>query len=338
MAVFHISPRVLLLMEVILYFRILIFIKDIILSPLLAADDKDEQSNEDEQKTVKPTSKEFKKTWGFRRTTIAKREGLGDADMDIAEQASPQQQSLALRRSGRQPKRTERVEEFLTTVRRRGRKNLPTALDDFNEPASCHVTDVETASEGSVDSMPDIKNVTQKNRSNDGKGQPTRKGRSAKEHDEEEDEEDTSDSDSDGLTLKELQNRLRKKRVEEKPSELTLKEIQNQLRKKHPEQIPAETADVQTSSQIKHEITVKQEPGTTDNAETGEQGSVSKETSEAGQIKKEIKCAPQIADELEERTKGKSEAEGYDPSTLYCICQQPHNNRYSFINNVISIS
>ncbi|XP_026553160.1 death-inducer obliterator 1 isoform X2 [Pseudonaja textilis] len=294
----------------------------------IAVDEKDEQSNEDEQKTLKPTSKEFKKTWGFRRTTIAKREGLGDADMDIAEQASPQQQSLALRRSGRQPKRTERVEEFLTTVRRRGRKNLPTALDDFNEPASCHVTDVETASEGSVDSIPDIKNVTQKNRSNEGKGQPARRGRSAKEHDEEEDEEDTSDSDSDGLTLKELQNRLRKKRVEDKPSELTLKDIQNQIRKKHPEQIPAEAADVQTSSQIKHEITVKQETGTTDNAETGEQGSVSKETSEAGQIKKEIKCASQITDELEVRTKGKSEAEVYDPSTLYCICQQPHNNRF----------
>ncbi|KAM3839247.1 death-inducer obliterator 1 isoform 1-T1 [Vipera latastei] len=297
-------------------------------SSSLAADEKDEQSNEDEQKTVKPTSKEFKKTWGFRRTTIAKREGLGDADMDIAEQASPQQQNLAPRRSGRQPKRTERVEEFLTTVRRRGRKNLPAALEDLSEPASCHVTDVETASEGSVDSMPDIKNVPQKNRSNDSKGQPARKGRGAKEHDEEEDEEDTSDSDSDGLTLKELQNRLRKKQVEEKPSELTLKELQNQLRKKHQEQIPAEAADVQTSGQIKHEITVKQEPGTTDNAEAGEQGSVSKETSEAGQIKKEIKCASQITDELEECTKGKSEAEVYDPSTLYCICQQPHNNRF----------
>ncbi|XP_070600577.1 death-inducer obliterator 1 isoform X5 [Erythrolamprus reginae] len=289
----------------------------------LAADD-----NEDKQKTVKPTSKEFKKTWGFRRTTIAKREGLGDADMDIAEQVSPQQQSLAPRRSGRQPKPTERVEEFLTTVRRRGRKNLPTALDDFNEPTSCHVTDVETASEGSVDSIPDIKNVTQKPRSNDGKGQPGRKRRRAKEHNEEEDVEDTSDSDSDGLTLKELQNRLRKKRVEEKPSELSLKEIQNQVRKKHPEQMPAEPADIQTSSQIKHETTVKQEPGITDYAEAGEQGSVSKEITEGTQIKKEIKCIPQITDEPEERTKRKSEAEGYDPSTLYCICQQPHNNRF----------
>ncbi|KAM6457865.1 death-inducer obliterator 1 isoform 1-T2 [Liasis olivaceus] len=294
----------------------------------LAVDDKGEQSNEDEQKTVKPTSKEFKKTWGFRRTTIAKREGLGDADMDIAEQASPQQQNLALRRSGRQPKRTERVEEFLTTVRRRGRKNLPATLEDFSEPTSCHVTDVETASEGSVESMPDIKNITQKGRSNDSKGQPTRKGRSAKEHDEEEGEEDTSDSDSDGLTLKELQNRLRKKRIEEKPSELTLKEIQNHLRKKHQEQVPTETVDDQIGNQIKHEITIKQEPGTTDNAEAGEQGSVSKETSEAGQIKKEIKCAVQTPDELEECTKGKSEAEVYDPSTLYCICQQPHNNRF----------
>ncbi|XP_044311461.1 death-inducer obliterator 1 isoform X2 [Varanus komodoensis] len=295
----------------------------------LALDDKGDQSNEDEQKTVKPTSKEFKKTWGFRRTTIAKREGLGDVDMDITEQSSPQQQSLALRRSGRQPKRTERVEEFLTTVRRRGRKTLPATLEDLSEPASCHVTDIETASEGSVESMPDIKNVTQKCRSKDSKGQSSRKSRTAKDHEEEgEEEEDTSDSDSDGLTLKELQNRLRKKRVEENPTELTLKELQNRLRKKHQEQNPTETVDVQAGNQIKHEIVVKQEPEHTENTEVGDQVIVSKEIAEAIQVKKETKPPGQISDDIEESAKRKSESEVYDPSTLYCICQQPHNNRF----------
>ncbi|XP_063003033.1 death-inducer obliterator 1 isoform X2 [Elgaria multicarinata webbii] len=293
-----------------------------------ALDDKGEQSNEDEQKAIKPTSKEFKKTWGFRRTTIAKREGLGDAEMDIAEQSSPQQQSLALRRSGRQPKRTERVEEFLTTVRRRGRKNLPAALEDLNEPASCHVTDIETASEGSVESMPDIKTISQKCRSKDGKGQSTQKSRPSKEQDDEEGEEDTSDSDSDGLTLKELQNRLRKKRVEEKPTELTLKELQNRLRKKHQEQNPTETVDAQAGNQIKHEIAVKQEPEHIDNTEIGDEATVSKEITEAVQVKKEIKSTVQTSDEPEESRKRKSESEVYDPSTLYCICQQPHNNRF----------
>ncbi|XP_054835335.1 death-inducer obliterator 1 isoform X2 [Eublepharis macularius] len=293
-------------------------------------DDKGEQSNEDEQKTVKPTSKEFRKTWGFRRTTIAKREGLGDADMDIAEQQpSPQQQSLALRRSGRQPKRTERVEEFLTTVRRRGRKNLPTALEDLSEPTSCHVTDIETASEGSVESLTEIKTTSQKCRSKDSKGQSAQKGRSTKEQEEEEEEEeeDTSDSDSDGLTLKELQNRLRKKRVEQKPTELTLKDLQNRLRKKQPPPNPTDQVDVPVGNQIKAELAVKQEePEKTDDVQTGDQVAASEEVTEVVQVKKEPPV--QSGDEGQTSIKSKTDSEIYDPSTLYCICQQPHNNRF----------
>lgn len=283
-------------------------------------DDKGEQSNEDEQKAVKPTSKEFKKTWGFRRTTIAKRESLGDADMDIAEQQpSPQQQqSLALRRSGRQPKRTERVEEFLTTVRRRGRKNLPAALEDLSEPTSCHVTDAETASEGSVESLTEIKPASQKCRSKDSRGQSAQKGRSTKEQEGEE-EEGTSDSDSDGLTLKELQNRLRKKHVEQKPTEQTLKELQNCLRGKQPPQSDAGRVDVPAGSRIEPEAAVKQEP----NIQAGDQEVAAEEVVEEVHVKKE-----QSSDRAEEPVKSKSESEVYDPSTLYCICQQPHNNRY----------
>ncbi|XP_060086625.1 death-inducer obliterator 1 isoform X2 [Heteronotia binoei] len=294
-----------------------------------ALDDKGEQSNEDEQKTVKPTSKEFKKTWGFRRTTIAKREGLGDAEMDVAEQQPSPQQSLALRRSGRQPKRTERVEEFLTTVRRRGRKNLPTALEDLSEPTSFHVTDVETASEGSVESLTEIKPASQKCSSKDGKGQLAQKGRSAKEQEEEEEDEDeegTSDSDSDGLTLKELQNRLRKKRVEQKPKELTLKDLQNRFRGKQPPQSAADAVDVQADSQVKLEAAVKQEPKNAENIQAGDQEVAAEEVAEEVQVKKEP--PEQSSDGAGESVKSKSESEVYDPSTLYCICQQPHNNRF----------
>ncbi|XP_048675342.2 death-inducer obliterator 1 isoform X2 [Caretta caretta] len=297
-------------------------------SPASVLDDKGEQSNEEEQKAIKPTSKEFKKTWGFRRTTIAKREGAGDVDVDTSEQQPQQQQSLSLRRSGRQPKRTERVEEFLTTVRRRGRKHVPTALEDSSEPASCPVTDVETASEGSVESTPDIKTSNRKSDSKDNKEQPVLKSKGAKN----DDDDDTSDSDSDGLTLKELQNRLRNKRIEQKPAELTLKEIQNRLRKKHLEQNPTETVDVQAGNQVKTERPVKQEPESTDSTETGSQVVVSEEHTEDLQVKKEIKPAlgtKEIKDEeSEEFTKSKSESEIYDPNTLYCICHQPHNNRF----------
>ncbi|KAM6319062.1 death-inducer obliterator 1 isoform 1-T1 [Podargus strigoides] len=297
----------------------------------------DDQSNEEEQKSIKPTSKEFRKTWGFRRTTIAKREGGGDIDVDSSDQQpQQQQQSLNLRRSGRQPKRTERVEEFLTTVRRRGRRSVPTTLEDSSEPASCAATDAETASEDSVESTPDIKPVTRRISTRSCKDQKGSKSRCTKEEEDEEEEEeegDTSDSDSDGLTLKELQNRLRKKRVEQKPVQLTLKDMQNRLRKRSSDQDPTEeTGDVQPEKQIKPESPVKQEPETADNTEIASQVVVSEEDTEDLQVQKEAKPAlgaKGITDEEpEELPKSKLESEIYDPNALYCICREPHNNRF----------
>ncbi|KAM6298567.1 death-inducer obliterator 1 [Aegotheles albertisi] len=308
-------------------------------SPASVLDEKGDQSNEEEQKTIKPTSKEFRKTWGFRRTTIAKREGTGDPDVDSSEQPQQQQQSLNLRRSGRQPKRTERVEEFLTTVRRRGRRSVPTVLEDSSEPASCPATDAETASEDSVESTPDIKPVTRRISTRSCKDQKGSKSRRTKEEEEEEEEEeedeeeedDTSDSDSDGLTLKELQNRLRKKRVEQKPVQITLKDIQNRLRKRNSEQDPTETGDVQSEKQVESELPVKQEPETSDSTEIASRVVVSEEDTEDLQVQKDVKPAlgaKGTADEPEELPKSKPESEIYDPSALYCICRQPHNNRF----------
>ncbi|KFQ20733.1 Death-inducer obliterator 1, partial [Merops nubicus] len=293
-------------------------------------DEKGEQSNEEEQKTIKPTSKEFRKTWGFRRTTIAKRESAGDVDVDSSEQQPQQQQGLNLRRSGRQPKRTERVEEFLTTVRRRGRRSVPTTLEDSGEPASCPATDAETASEDSVESTPDTKPVTRRIMTRSSKDQKDSKSRLAKEEEEEEEEdeeEDTSDSDSDGLTLKELQNRLRKKRVvEEKPVQGTLKGKGNS------DQDPPEKGDVQPEKETESELHVKQEPETGDNTETAGQVVVSEEDTEDSEVQKEAKPAPgtkgTAGEEPEELPKSKPESEIYDPNTLYCICRQPHNNRF----------
>ncbi|XP_014811459.1 PREDICTED: death-inducer obliterator 1 isoform X2 [Calidris pugnax] len=308
-------------------------------SPASVLDEKGEQSNEEEQKTIKPTSKEFRKTWGFRRTTIAKREGAGDVDVDSSEQQpQQQQQSLNLRRSGRQPKRTERVEEFLTTVRRRGRRSVPVVLEDSSEPASCPATDAETASEDSVESTPDTRPTTRRMGTRSSVHQKGSKSRKEEEEEEEEEEEveeeegDTSDSDSDGLTLKELQNRLRKKRVEQKPVQLTLKDIQNRLRKRNTEQDPPEPGEIQDEKQDETELPVKQEPETADSTEIASQVVVSEEGTEDLQVQQEVKPAlgtKGITDEEpEELPKSKPESEIYDPNALYCICRQPHNNRF----------
>lgn len=280
----------------------------------LGMDDKGDPGNEGAPKAIKPTSKEFRKTWGFRRTTIAKREGAGDAEVDPAEQ-QPQQHSLSLRRSGRQPKRTERVEEFLTTVRRRGRRNVPVSLEDSSEPASCPVTDVETASEGSVESSSEVKGGPVPG-STGVKKRPA-SSEKAKEGD---DEDDTSDSDSDGLTLKELQNRLRRKR-EQEPVERPPRGIQNRLRKKRREEDPTETVDVQAGSAGENTPPCKQEP------DAG-QAAVSQTPKDERESQSEGTAAQRTVDEDPgDVGRPKPECDGYDPNALYCICRQPHNNR-----------
>lgn len=59
-----------------------------------------------------------------------------------------------VRRSGRQAKRTDKLEEFLSSAKRASRKNTPLGLDGGEPPP----TDVETASEASLDGNPDFKN------------------------------------------------------------------------------------------------------------------------------------------------------------------------------------
>ncbi|XP_066899089.1 death-inducer obliterator 1-like [Kogia breviceps] len=104
-------------------------------------DEKGGPSGEDAPKAIKPSSKGFRKTRGLRRTTIAKREGAGDVEVEALEPLPRQQQSPSPHRSGRQPKRTERVEESLTPVWRRDRRGTPMSLEDSAEPASCPVTE-----------------------------------------------------------------------------------------------------------------------------------------------------------------------------------------------------
>lgn len=274
-------------------------------------DEKGDQSNEEAPKVIKPTSKEFRKTWGFRRTTIAKREGTGDAELDSVDQQPQQQQSLSLRRSGRQPKRTERVEEFLTTVRRRGRKTVPVSPEDPSEPTSCPVTDVETASEGSVESTSDSKSGPKVGPAGS-KGLPASSAK-AKGGD---GEDDTSDSDSDGLTLKELQNRLRRKR-EQEPADRPLKGVQSRLKKKRREEDLTETVDMEVADAVESSSPSQQEPA----------------AEQAASDDRERKSEGRAAQGVKEEDPGgsvkhKPECEVYDPNALYCICRQPHNNRF----------
>ncbi|KAF7207785.1 transcript variant X1 [Nothobranchius furzeri] len=66
-----------------------------------------------------------------------------------------------VRRSGRQPKRTDKLEEFLLTAKRGSRKSAPPSVES-GDPPSQTPTDAETASEASFDGSADSKAVEDK--------------------------------------------------------------------------------------------------------------------------------------------------------------------------------
>ncbi|XP_040014714.1 death-inducer obliterator 1-like isoform X2 [Xiphias gladius] len=109
---------------------------------------------EEPDKSSKANS-EVKKTWGFRRSTVAKREMPVEAAANSSENRCP------VRRSGRQSKRTDKLEEFLLTAKRGSRKSAPPSLES-GDPPSQTPTDAETASEASFDGNADTKAVEDK--------------------------------------------------------------------------------------------------------------------------------------------------------------------------------
>ncbi|XP_042359018.1 death-inducer obliterator 1 isoform X2 [Plectropomus leopardus] len=101
---------------------------------------------------------EVKKTWAFRRSTVAKREMPVEAATDGSDNRFP------VRRSGRQSKRTDKLEEFLLTAKRGLRKSAPPSVES-GDPPSQTPTDAETASEASFDGNADSKAVEDKEES-----------------------------------------------------------------------------------------------------------------------------------------------------------------------------
>ncbi|XP_041080158.1 death-inducer obliterator 1-like isoform X2 [Polyodon spathula] len=249
------------------------------------SNDDTENIEDDSGKVVQPTSKEFKKTWGFRRTTIAKRELPGEVDLNDPLNAP-------LRRSGRQSKRTDKMEEFLSTSKRRGRRSAPANLESFDP------TDTETASEASFDGNSETKTPSQASiESLDLKSTPDDDGGKNEPDTASASEDNSEASDSDELTLKELQNQLRKKRVAGAPGA----EGEGVEEVESPEKPVGETGSPGRGGAKESAVNdAESKPGQKGSKDAGREG-------------------PSTI---------KSDAEGYDPNALYCICRQKHNNRF----------
>ncbi|KAI4891329.1 hypothetical protein NFI96_031733, partial [Prochilodus magdalenae] len=282
-----------------------------------------EEKVEDSEKSAK-TSGEFRKTWGFRRTTIAKRDMPGETAVE-----SPEAKGAPVRRSGRQAKRTDKLEEFLVTVKRgrgAGRRSTPSQLE-AGDPPSQTPTDVETASEASFDGNVEAKAVenrapspVKKARGKNRKKAPSKPkggpGGSGSDDGSSENEEEasnetsmevqeepptntsTEDSKEEETVKEPIQEQNAVKEDEEKSEEISEKSVE-ELASKRPARSPSK-AVVKDSTPFKREVKPK----------VGARTRKEKE------------------DDEDESSSSDSDSDGYDPNALYCICRQKHNKRF----------
>ncbi|KAG7472395.1 hypothetical protein MATL_G00108360 [Megalops atlanticus] len=261
----------------------------------------DAEKSEESGKYVKTTSKEFKKTWGFRRTTIAQRQVPADID---------RQNSRNVHRSAQQAKPRGKLEGCLSTAKcgQGGRRSTPAFLES-SKPPSQTPTDAGTASEASFDGYIEAKTteVSAGTKSpierKTCRMEMTRSGNVS------------DDEDSDEITLKELQKRLKKKNllmernrevhsVDKKDEDRSLcKPTAIELSDRQPSGSPVTGTTKNSMCTCSPRTRVGRFPFTDSNEEEG-----------TG----------------EEESRVKSDSDGYDPNALYCVCRQKHNNRNSF--------
>ncbi|XP_016352837.1 death-inducer obliterator 1-like isoform X2 [Sinocyclocheilus anshuiensis] len=279
--------------------------------------DVSEDKVEDPDKSTKPP-REFKKTWGFRRTTIAKREIPGE----MAE--TPEGRGAPVRRSGRQAKRTDKLEEFLVTVKRgrgTGRRSCPSRLEG-GDPPSQTPTDAETASEASFDGNADAKIEEQKvaspEKKKSGRGR-TRRAVKPKAGGGSVSDDGSSEN-------------------EEKDSGEVMKETQENVETA----ASAEDGKDEKEEQVK-DVEMKEEEGEEEcnkNKEKTSNESLNRRPTRAVCKDSKRDTKPKVGvklrnekkddddDDDEESSSSDSDSDGYDPNALYCICRQKHNKRF----------
>ncbi|XP_038659689.1 death-inducer obliterator 1-like isoform X2 [Scyliorhinus canicula] len=276
-------------------------------TPVAVVESKVDENKDQSARIIHPSSKEFKKTWGFRQTTIAKRENAMDAEnSDTALSENSDQLTPLLRRSRRQTQRSVRVQEFISAAQKRYRRM--TGLDDGGECGFNATSEAGTGSDGSVD-------VDEKGA--ESLDMATGPGSvhifEARNEVVNSDEDSSTNSDSDELTLKELQNQLRKRRGQEQPdspqSVHTVQETcteENQSRKESKSLVTVK---------MKKKIVIPVKKGTKSGTALKEKESISQ-----SEVKSET--------DDDESSVNQSDNEYNDPDKLYCICRQPHNNRF----------
>uniref|UniRef100_G3P6J1 Death inducer-obliterator 1 n=1 Tax=Gasterosteus aculeatus TaxID=69293 RepID=G3P6J1_GASAC len=246
---------------------------------------------------------EVKKTWSFRRSTVAKREMPVEAATDSPDSRCP------VRRSGRQPKRTDKLEEFLSTAKRAQRKSAPPSLES-GDPPSQTPTDAETASEASFDGNADTKALEDKVESpaavkNEGSSDNEEDSRGAEQDSDRKEDveqkaehaEDDDKVETEALLVKRgpIRTYVNKKRAANKGA--------NPVKgNKVPTPVKRETKPKATQgAAMTHKPQTQEDNDENDSTSSSSSSSSSSIDSDEG---------------------------GYDPNALYCICRQKHNKRF----------
>ena len=265
---------------------------------------------EEAEKSVKSAC-EFKKTWGFRRTTIAKREMPGDTD-------SQDGRNAPVRRSGRQAKRTDKMEEFLSTAKRGrgGRRSAPAQLEN-SDPPSQTPTDAETASEASFDGNADAKAADGK-KSPEGPGGRRRRTSSKSKGGSVSDDGSSENEDEDN---------------EEAPVPKDEPENREEGHAEEPEaREGADDEEEKAGAEEKPPAESRPPSGSPARAAGKESAPVKRKVTRPRGGRKPSKDRKSDDDEdsdsEDDDSSDKSGNEGYDPNALYCICRQKHNKRY----------
>ncbi|XP_032897585.1 death-inducer obliterator 1 isoform X1 [Amblyraja radiata] len=263
-------------------------------TPVAIEETKEDENKDQSPKIIHPTSKEFKKTWGFRQTTIAKRDNAVDAENSDTALSESSDQLSSLRRSRRQTQRSARVQEFISAAQKRYRRMTDFEGGEFGSIAAC---EAGTGSDGSaeIDEKPiGLLNL--------GSGNTEAMNEVANS-----DEDNSTNSDSDELTLKELQNQLRKRRDQEQSgSPQSKQKVQEKSTEEN--KVKNESKSLGTTK-TKKQIIIPTKKGAKSEKESTSQSGAPSESEDEGSV-------------------AQSDNGYNDPDKLYCICRQPHSNRF----------
>ncbi|XP_036447686.1 death-inducer obliterator 1 isoform X2 [Colossoma macropomum] len=277
-----------------------------------------EENGESQQMLVEDSSpKEVTKRWGFRRSTIARREFMEEiGNLDISSITAPRRGARQARGRGRGRGRGKDAGEMPSTspAPKRGRGGKRSAPANLATVPSPKPTDGHTILELGAGDCADL-NSTQQTLDNSAAKAQSSMVPEAVSDVEAVSEAAASDQaeDSDDLTLRELQERARNRRKLEEASALSVPDLNLNTNT-----VNKDVEEVQKPC-LQNEKNAVQEDTTPRKASR---------TSKKDQKRGVRKDDDEEAEQNEDADKSSHDSEENDPNALYCICRQKHNNRF----------